>query len=133
VGVVWLTSAAAVLACQLGLLLHDLSHVVVARCGGLGVQRVVFHGFVAETVLHTGGTRRHEATIALAGPVMSLGVAACAHVARLAVSPGGPIDVVLALLVLGNAAAAVMSLLPLGSSDGARALRALRATGRGYP
>jgi Zn-dependent protease len=127
-GVVWLTSATAVLACEMALLLHELSHAIVARGGGLAVERIVFHGFVAETILRAGPTRRHEAAIALAGPAVNLGVAATAQAARLAWTPGGPVETVLVLLVIGNMAAAAISLLPLGASDGARALRALRAT-----
>jgi len=69
--------------------------------------------------------------IALVGPAMNLGLAATAQAVRLAFMTSGPGDVVLMLLIIGNLAAATMSLLPFGASDGARALQALR--GRDYP
>jgi Zn-dependent protease len=122
----WSTSLAAVLACEIALLLHELSHALVARGQGLEVQRIVFHGFVAETQLMQGADRQHELLIALIGPAMNLGLAASVQAVRLAFAPSGPAETVLMLLVLGNVAAAAMSLIPFGASDGARALRALR-------
>jgi Zn-dependent protease len=122
----WSTSLAAVLASEIALLLHELSHAVVARSRGFEVQRIVFHGFIAETQLVRGADRQHELLIALIGPAMNLGLAASVQAVRLAFGPTGPAETVLILLVIGNLAAAVMSLLPFGDSDGARALRALR-------
>jgi Zn-dependent protease len=72
---------------------------------------------------------RCELAIALIGPVVNLGLAGAAQAVRLALLPTGPLDMVLVLLVLGNLAAAVMSLVPFGASDGARIVRALRARG----
>jgi Zn-dependent protease len=123
----WSTSLAAVLACEVALLLHELSHALVARGQGLQVQRIVFHGFIAETQLTQGADRQHELLIALIGPAMNLGLAASVQAVRLAFTPTGPAETVLVLLVIGNVAAAAMSLIPFGASDGARALRALRS------
>src|SRR5579864_6856566 len=50
----WLTAAAAVLAGEIALLLHELGHAVVARRDGLHVTRIVFHGFHAVTHVHAG-------------------------------------------------------------------------------
>lgn len=127
VGTTWLTSAAAVLAGELALLLHELSHALVARGRGQEVIRIVFHGFQAETVLGEGlPLPAHQALIALAGPAMNLALAALAELVRLALAAQGPLDVFLLTFVLGNAAMAAMSLIPLGPSDGARALSALK-------
>jgi Zn-dependent protease len=123
----WTTSIAGVLACEVVLLLHELSHALVARGHGLEVQRIVFHGLVAETQVGRGTSPRHEVLIALVGPAMNFGLAACAQTVRLAVGTSGPGDMVLMLLVIGNMATALMSLVPFGGSDGARALQALRA------
>jgi Zn-dependent protease len=126
-GTTWITAIAAVLAGEAALLLHELSHAVVARWHGQHVTRIVFHGFLAETIVGTGVPEPSEvALIALVGPATNLVLAGVAEVARLALVSQGPMDVFLLMLIVGNAAAAAMSLVPLGSSDGARALQALK-------
>ena len=125
--VTWITSISAVLAGEAALLLHELSHAIVARCYGQRVTRIVFHGFLAETIVGEGPPAPSQVVlIALVGPAMNLALVGLAEVLRLAINSQGPLDVFLLTLVVGNAAAAAMSLLPLGASDGARALRALR-------
>ena len=128
---IWLASAAAVIASELALLLHELSHALVARRYGARTQTIVFHGFVAETLLshETMSSPRRELVVALIGPVVNLGLAGAVQAVRLTLVPAGPLDTLLVLLVLGNLAAAAMSLVPFGASDGARILRALRARG----
>ena len=124
----WLIGGTAVLAGEAALLLHEVSHALVARWYGQRVTRIVFHGFVAETIVEPseGPSPTHDLVIALAGPTINLLLAGLVEIARIALLSRGPLDVLLLMLVLGNAAAAVMSLLPLGASDGARAVRALR-------
>ncbi len=127
VSTTWLTSAAVVLAGEFALLLHELSHAFVARGRGLEVTRIVFHGFQAETIAAEGlPAAGHEALIALVGPGTNVALAGLAAALLLALATQGPVDVALLLLVLSNAAMAAMSLLPLGGSDGDRALGALR-------
>ena len=126
-GTTWLTSAAVVLAGELALLLHELSHVLVARGRGRDATRIVFHGFLAETIVtQRPRPARNEALIALVGPLTNLALAGLIEAVRLALATDGPLDVGLLLLVLGNLAMTVMSLLPIGASDGQRALSALR-------
>jgi len=123
----WVTSAAVVLAGELALLLHELSHALVARGRGQEVVRIVFHGFRAETVVGVGlPAPAHEALIALVGPTTNLALAGLAEASRLALGTQGPVDVFLLTLVLGNAAMAALSLVPLSGSDGGRALGAFR-------
>ena len=51
----WITAGAAVLAGEAALLLHELGHAVLARWHGQQhVTRIVFHGFLAETVVDEG-------------------------------------------------------------------------------
>lgn len=129
VGTTWLTSAAVVLAGELALLLHELSHAFAARGRGQHVTRIIFHGFQAETIAAEGlPTPRHEALIALVGPGTNVALASLAEAVRLGLATQGPVDVALLLLVLSNAAMAAMSLLPFGGSDGGRALSAFRRT-----
>jgi Zn-dependent protease len=123
----WLTAGAAILAGEIALLLHELGHALVARRDGLRVTRIVFHGFHAVT--HVDGDQEataHEALIAVAGPSVNLALVGAALALRYALATSGALDAFLLMLVLGNAAAAVLSMVPLGPSDGARALRGLR-------
>jgi len=135
VSTIWFTSAAAVLAGELALLLHELSHALVARGRGQEVIRIVFHGFRAETVVGVGlPAPAQEALIALVGPGTNVALAGLAEASRLALGTQGPVDVFLLTFVLGNAAMAAMSLVPLSGSDGGRAIRALRRIrSSGYP
>jgi Zn-dependent protease len=126
----WLTAGAAVLAGEAALLLHELTHALLARSHGLHVRRIVFHGFQAQTVVDDGAALPpDEVLIALAGPATNLVLAGLAQAIRIAGDAQGPLDAFLLMLAMGNAAAAFLSLLPLGASDGARALRAARRTG----
>jgi Zn-dependent protease len=123
----WLTAFAAVAAGEVALLLHELTHAVLARSHGLNVRQIVFHGFQAQTVIDpASGVTTGEALIALGGPAVNVLIAGLAEGARLALASQGPFDVFLLMLAVGNAAAAALSLLPLGGSDGARALSGLR-------
>ena len=126
-GTTWLTSAVVVLAGELALLLHELSHALVARSRGQLVTRIIFHGFQAETITAEGlPAPGHEALIALVGPGMNVVLAGLATAVRLGFATQGPVDAALLLLLLGNVAMAAMSLLPIAGSDGGRALSALR-------
>jgi Zn-dependent protease len=126
-GTTWLTAATIVLAGEVALLLHELSHALMARGRGQEVLRIVFHGFQAETVCGEGlPTPAHEALIALAGPGVNLALAGVLELVRWTLAPEGPLDVALVLLAVGNVAMAAMSLVPIGGSDGGRALCAMR-------
>lgn len=124
----WITAGAAVLAGEAALLLHELSHALLARCYGQRVQRIVFHGFLAETIVDDDlAQAEHTVMIALVGPAANLLLAVAVAGLRLALSSQGALDAFLLMFLIGNAAAAGLSLVPLGKSDGARALHALRA------
>lgn len=118
----WLTSAAIILAGEAALLLHEISHALAAGRSA----RIVFHGFVAETVMVDLHAERDDVWIALAGPAMNLALAALAAIGRLGLANEGPLDTFLVLTLASNVAMATLSLVPIGGSDGARAWRALR-------
>jgi Zn-dependent protease len=127
-GTTWLTSGAAVLAGEAALLLHELGHALMAQWAGQRVTRIVFHGFLAETIIDENlPAPAHTAVIALTGPAVNAALAGLAEGLRMALTTQGPLDVFLLMLVIGNMAAGAMSLVPVGRSDGARALGALRA------
>jgi len=116
----WLTSVAVIVSGEAALLLHELSHALTARRSA----RIVFHGFVAETLL--GDDANHDqAHVALAGPLANIGLAALAAAARVVLGSEGALDTFLLVALVSNIAMAAISLIPVGGSDGARVLRAL--------
>jgi Zn-dependent protease len=131
----WLTAFAVVLAGEVALLLHELGHALMAHGRGHEVRRIVFHGFHAETVCsESAPDPSHEALIALAGPAVNATLAIALEALRVGLATQGPVDVALVLLLIGNVAMALMSLVPLGWSDGGRAVNALvRARSSGCP
>jgi Zn-dependent protease len=126
-GTWWVTSLAVVLGGEAALLLHELSHALVARRCGLGVERIIFHGLFAETIIGAGlAAPRHALAIALSGPVTNLALALGAATVRSVLGTEAALDVFLLALLVGNLVMAGMSLMPTTGSDGARALEALR-------
>jgi Zn-dependent protease len=123
----WLVALGAMLVSEATLLLHELGHAVAAKGLGQQVERIVFHGLMAETILgQTAPGPGREALIALTGPCISILVGAAIAVTRLWLEPGSPLDAAARLLMFGNLGLAVLSLVPIGHSDGGRAVRALR-------
>jgi|SRR5579864_148183 len=126
-GTTWLTALAAVLAGELALLLHEMAHAMLARSRGVRVTQIIFHGFHARTIVEPAITLvRGEVLVALGGPCVNVVLAAAAEVVRVVLVTQGALDVFLLMLAIGNAAAAALSLVPFGGSDGARALSGLQ-------
>lgn len=111
-----------------GLILHELAHSLVARRFGLrvgGITLFIFGG-VAE-LDEEPASARSEFWIAIAGPTMSLALAAScwlAHVTLEATDVSAPVQAVLGYLALINLILAVFNLLPAFPLDGGRVLRA---------
>ena len=101
-----------------------------ARSRGKRATRIVFHGLHAETIVTPGRDAEpaHDAMIALVGPAVNVVLAVAIAGVRFTLHTDGPLDVVLLLQVVSNVAMAAMSLVPIGGSDGARALRAFRSS-----
>jgi Zn-dependent protease len=114
------------LALALCVVAHEVGHTVVSRLCGLSVRRIVV--FLLGGVSEIEGEARkpgHEFWIAVAGPLVSLGLAgAFAGLARVVGGPSGP-EVVLTLLGWSNLVIAVFNLLPGLPLDGGRALQAI--------
>jgi len=120
--------------------LHELSHSLVARAHGITVHDITLLPIGGMARLsHMPEDARTEIRIAVAGPAFNLTVAALAYGALLGLSavmeagdtPG--VGMGLLWIVLGvNVALGLFNLLPAFPMDGGRILRALLSNRRGY-
>jgi Zn-dependent protease/CBS domain-containing protein len=109
----------------LSVLAHELGHTAVSLAVGKPVQRVVI--FLLGGVSEIDGEierARDELLIAVAGPLVSLGLAGASGLAHSLVPGGSVAAVLLSLMAWSNLVVAVFNLLPGLPLDGGRALRA---------
>ena len=126
-------SLAFALLLYLSVLIHELSHTVVALQAGLPVRRISLHllGGVSE-IERPAKTAGRDAGIAAAGPAVSLVIAALAYGVSELLDPGTVGRLLARALLLSNLAVGVFNLLPGLPLDGGRVLSAAvwRVTGR---
>ncbi len=117
----------------LSVLVHELSHTLVALQAGLPVRRITLHllGGVSE-IEKPAATPGREAGIAVAGPLVSLVLAALAYVVAQVLDPGTVGQLLARALLVSNLLVGVFNLLPGLPLDGGRVLSAgvWRLTGR---
>lgn len=123
-GLYWVTAAAAALLLFASVLVHELSHSLVARARGLPVRGITLFifGGVAQIEAEAEAPR-DEFLVAVVGPITSLVLAGLAWLGASAPIEGPP-DAVLHYLAFTNAALAVFNLVPGFPLDGGRILRA---------
>jgi Zn-dependent protease/CBS domain-containing protein len=131
----YVMSAAFVLLLYLSVLVHELSHSLVARRFGLPVKRILLYplGGVSE-IEKEPPTPGQEFLVAVAGPLLSLALAGAGW-ALLKVVPGGTVAGLLVdQLMRANLIVAIFNLLPGLPLDGGRLLRAAvwKLTGRAH-
>jgi Zn-dependent protease len=118
-------AAAFVILLYASVLLHELSHSVVARAFRLPVRRIVLYPLGGFSVIEPEPpTPGQEFLVSAAGPAMSLVIAGAAYLALRQVHSTGVIYAVLYLLVLSNLLVTIFNLLPGLPLDGGRVLRA---------
>ncbi len=126
-------SLAFALLLYLSVFVHELSHTVVALRSGLPVRRISLHvlGGVSE-IERPAQTPGREAGIALAGPLVSLLLAALGLLAAELFEPGSVARLLARALMLSNLLVGLFNLLPGLPLDGGRVLSAAvwAATGR---
>ncbi len=110
------------------IVLHELSHSLVARAGGVGIERITLFlfGGVAQMEEEPSSPGR-EFVMAIAGPAASLGLALVFWVLTVSLRGVGAPDALygpLQYLALINLSVAVFNLLPGFPLDGGRVLRA---------
>ncbi len=133
----WVLGVAAAVGLFVGVVLHELGHSLVATRYGYPIDSItlwLFGGIAQLDELPEDW--REELLIAVAGPIVSIGVGLAAGLAFLAV-PGDGVAASGARFVLGylavlNVALAGFNMLPGFPMDGGRVLRALLARSRPY-
>jgi Zn-dependent protease len=128
----YLVAALFVILLYASVLVHELSHCVVARAFKLPVRRILLYplGGYSE-IEQEPPTPAQEFLVSVAGPVISLVLAGLGYAVTLVVPDGLP-HVLLGQLVLANLLVGIFNLLPGLPLDGGRILRAglWRVTGR---
>lgn len=128
-GEYWLVGVAAAVVFLASLLAHEMAHALVAIRGGVGVEGITLWLFGGVSKLdREASTPASELRIALAGPAVSLGIAAVGGLSAAVLhTTGAPGLVVAALAWLAtiNAILGVFNLLPAAPLDGGRVLRAV--------
>jgi Zn-dependent protease len=125
-------AAAFVVLLWASVLVHELSHCVVARAFGLPVRRILLYplgGF--SEIEREPPTPGREFLVSAAGPAISLALAAVGYALTRAVHGGVP-GVLVVQLVVANLLVGIFNLLPGLPLDGGRMLRAgvWKVTGR---
>ncbi len=130
----WLLGLGAALGLFVSVGLHELGHSVVAMRYGYHIDSITLwlFGGIAN-LAETPRTWYHEFIIAVAGPLVSIGLGVAAMVPLLVIE--GPAAIVFLLAYLGvmNIALAGFNLLPAFPMDGGRVLRALLTRNRSLP
>jgi Zn-dependent protease len=129
----YVVAAAFVVLLYASVLVHELSHSVVARAFGLPVRRILLYplgGF--SEIEREPPTPGREFLVSAAGPLISLVLAGAGYVLGRLVHPDGVPSVLLSQLVVANLLVGVFNLLPGLPLDGGRMLRAgvWKVTGR---
>jgi Zn-dependent protease len=124
-GVRYVVAAAFVVLLWLSVLVHELSHSLVARGFGLPVRRILLYplGGYSE-IEQEPPTPGKEFLVSAAGPVLSLALAAAGYGIIEVVHPHGLTGLVIQQLVWANLLVGIFNLLPGLPLDGGRMLRA---------
>ena len=129
----YVVAAAFVVLLFASVLVHELSHSVVARGFGLPVRRIVLYplGGVSE-IEREPPTPGREFLVSAAGPALSLALSAAGYGLEHVVTAGTIIGVLVSQLTWANLVVGVFNLLPGLPLDGGRMLRAViwKFTGR---
>ena len=128
----WLLGLAAATGLFACILLHEFGHSLAAMRYGYEIESItlwLFGGVARFTEMPEDW--KQEFTIAVAGPIVSVGLGVLAYLVFLVVPGGVPtLQFVLAYLALTNVVLAVFNMLPGFPMDGGRVLRALLARTR---
>jgi len=121
----YLVAATFVVLLYASVLVHELSHSIVARAFRLPVRRILLYAIGGFSEIETEPpTPLQEFLVSAAGPAMSLALAGIGYGVIELLQPQGIPRIVLDRLVLANLVVAVFNMLPGLPLDGGRVLRA---------
>ena len=125
-GTRYLVAAVFVVLLYISVLIHELSHSLVARGYGLPVRRILLYplGGVSEIELEPQ-TPGREFTVSAAGPFLSFVLAAIAFGLEHVATPGTVVWIIIRQACWANVVVGVFNLLPGLPLDGGRMLRAV--------
>ncbi|MFB6162631.1 MAG: site-2 protease family protein [Halococcoides sp.] len=133
----WILGTIAAIGLFAGVVVHELGHSLVAMHFGYPIESItlwIFGGIAKLDEMPEHWSQ--ELAVAIAGPIVSLALAALAFLGLAAVPVSGTITAaiafVLGYLALMNVALAVFNMLPGFPMDGGRVLRAILARNRPY-
>lgn len=124
----WLAGGAATLLFFVSIVVHEISHAIVARIAGIHVSGITLFLFGGVSELdEEASTPKDEFRIAIVGPLTSFALAALFWGAHRVLPEGVPVLAKAVVLYLAwiNAALGIFNLLPGFPLDGGRVLRAL--------
>ena len=129
----FIVAAAFIVLLYVSVLIHELSHSLVARCYGLPVRRIVLYplgGF--SEIEREPQTPGREFLVSAAGPALSLALAAAGYGLMYVVTANTIGGTLIHLLTWANFVVGIFNLLPGLPLDGGRMLRAViwKLTGR---
>lgn len=131
-GLVYVAGLAFAVLLYLSVLLHEVSHALMAKAFGMGVRSVTLHFLGGVTEIDgEAETPRREFWISVVGPLTSAAVGGAAYAAA-QVAPGALLRFALESLAAANLVVAVLNMLPGLPLDGGKVLRSLvwAVTGR---
>ncbi len=123
-GWAYLAGGAFAVLLYLSVLLHEMSHALMAKRYGLPVKSITLHflGGVTE-IIGEPDTPRREFGVSVVGPLTSIGVGLVALVLH-PVTPDGLLRLAVGLLAWANLVVGILNLVPGLPLDGGRVLRA---------
>ncbi|MFO7701025.1 MAG: site-2 protease family protein [Acidimicrobiia bacterium] len=127
----WLVALVAGCAVLASVLLHEVSHVVVAVRHGLGVRAIRLYLFGGYSVIDGNPSPRSEVAVALAGPIASLALGGLCWLVGALAGANSVIGTALLAVALANFGIGLFNLLPGFPLDGGRVLRGLIASRTG--
>lgn len=126
----WVMGLVGLVGLALSIVLHELSHALVARRYDIPIVGITLFVFGGVAEMHEEPkTAKGEFLMAIAGPLASVAIAVLAYAAaavsvRLGIELGNPAVVVLGYLALINLLLAAFNMIPAFPLDGGRVLRA---------
>ena len=125
--VYWIVGAFATIGLFVSVLLHELSHSVVAMARGLGVRSITLFIFGGvSTIAEEAAEPKDEFLVSVVGPLTSFALAGVFWaLLQLAPDDGGPLVAFLNYLAFINLLVGVFNLLPGFPLDGGRVLRSI--------